>query len=234
MTLWVFAGHLFTALILGSLIGLERQWRQRQAGLRTNALVAVSAAAFVSLSALVPGDNSPTRIASYVVSGIGFLGAGVILRDGMNVRGLNTAATLWSSAAVGVLAGWGFTAYAMVTTLMILLANVALRPLAHLIDRRPLSEATEVEMRYMLHLVCLEQDEPRVRIHLLEELEREKLHLLSLSSEDIENTSRARVEAEVRALTRDDTPIERIVSRLSVVPGVSAVGWTFAMDEKTE
>jgi putative Mg2+ transporter-C (MgtC) family protein len=82
------------AFILGTLIGAERQWRQRTAGLRTNVLVAVGAAAFTDLGARLLGPDGATRIISYVVSGIGFLGAGVILKEGTQIRGLNTAATL--------------------------------------------------------------------------------------------------------------------------------------------
>src|SRR6202035_5274009 len=97
--------NLFVALSLGAAIGVERQWRQRLAGLRTNTLVALGAASFVVFASLFPGEASPTRVAAQVVSGIGFLGAGIIFREGLNVRGLNTAATLWCSAAVGLLAG---------------------------------------------------------------------------------------------------------------------------------
>ena len=81
--------------------------RQRKAGLRTNALVALGASAYMVFSMLVEGDMSPSRVAAQVVSGIGFLGAGIIFRDGFNVHGLTTAATLWCSAAVGLLAGAG-------------------------------------------------------------------------------------------------------------------------------
>jgi putative Mg2+ transporter-C (MgtC) family protein len=94
--------NLPTAVGLGAVIGFERQWRNRLAGLRTNTLVALGAASFVVFAELVPGDASPTRVAAQVVSGIGFLGAGIIFREGFNVRGLNTAATLWCSAAVGL------------------------------------------------------------------------------------------------------------------------------------
>jgi putative Mg2+ transporter-C (MgtC) family protein len=92
---------LFTAFVLGTLIGAERQYRQRTAGLRTNVLVAVGAAAFVDLAMHLDGADGAVRVIAYVVSGIGFLGAGVIMKQGMDVRGLNTAATLWASAAVG-------------------------------------------------------------------------------------------------------------------------------------
>ena len=107
--------RLGAGLALGSVIGMERQWRARGAGLRTNALVATGAALFVLLSAYGfdtgprggPRVADPTRVAAQIVSGIGFLGGGVILREGLNVRGLNTAATLWCAGAVGALAGAG-------------------------------------------------------------------------------------------------------------------------------
>lgn len=104
MTWTPFILHLTLAVALGAIIGAERQWRQRMAGLRTNALVATGAAIFI-LSSVSTSPDSPGRIAAQIVSGIGFLGAGVIMRQGMNISGLNTAATLWCSAGVGVLAG---------------------------------------------------------------------------------------------------------------------------------
>ena len=96
--------NLAVALGLSAVIGFERQWRNRLAGLRTNTLVALGAASFVIFEQLIPGESSPTRVAAQVVSGIGFLGAGLIFREGLSVRGLNTAATLWCSAAIGVIA----------------------------------------------------------------------------------------------------------------------------------
>lgn len=106
MLMFPYISNLLAAMLLGALIGAERQWRQRMAGLRTNALVATGAAVFI-LSSMSTSPDSPGRIAAQIVSGIGFLGAGVIMREGMNVRGLNTAATLWCSAAIGVLCGLG-------------------------------------------------------------------------------------------------------------------------------
>ena len=104
-----FVLHVGAALAMGIAIGMERQFRQHPAGLRTNALVCVGAALFVSLSGMVTNDTTATcRMAAHVVSGIGFLGGGVILREGMNVKGMNTAATLWCSRRRGALAGAGF------------------------------------------------------------------------------------------------------------------------------
>ena len=92
--------QLGVAVATGATIGFERQWRNRLAGLRTNTLVALGASTFVLLDQLISGEGGSTRVAAQVVSGIGFLGAGVIFKEGLSVRGLNTAATLWCSAAV--------------------------------------------------------------------------------------------------------------------------------------
>src|SRR5262245_28626480 len=100
--------RLATALVVGVIIGIERQWRHKMPGLRTNVLVAVGAAMFCLIAALSAHEASPTRIVAQIASGTGFLGAGVILRDGLNIRGLNTAATLWCAAAAGAMAGSGF------------------------------------------------------------------------------------------------------------------------------
>lgn len=129
MTMTPYILNLVIAMCLGALIGAERQWRQRMAGLRTNALVATGAAVFI-LSSIETSPDSPGRIAAQVVSGIGFLGAGVIMREGMNIRGLNTAATLWCSAGIGVLCGLGLYQLATIATLLILCANILLREAA--------------------------------------------------------------------------------------------------------
>jgi putative Mg2+ transporter-C (MgtC) family protein len=132
----------------GAAIGFERQYRARMAGLRTNALVAVGATLFVLLSSYgfdgLPGTADPTRVAAQIVSGIGFLGAGVIMREGLTVRGLNTAATLWCSAAIGSLAGAGLFHVAITGTAVVLLVNIALRIVGRAMDRRPPSaQSTE-------------------------------------------------------------------------------------------
>ena len=147
MLMFPYIANLLAAMLLGALIGAERQWRQRMAGLRTNALVATGAAVFI-LSSISTSPDSPGRIAAQVVSGIGFLGAGVIMREGMNVRGLNTAATLWCSAAIGVLCGLGQFWQAAAATLIILCANILLREAAQRINQIP--GATEEEKCYVL------------------------------------------------------------------------------------
>jgi putative Mg2+ transporter-C (MgtC) family protein len=149
-----FALRLFTALLLGATVGMERQWRQRMAGTRTNALVAAGASAFVMAGSLLIDDPSATgRVTSYVVSGVGFLGAGVIFKDAANIRGLNTAATIWCSAAVGVLAGLGALHLSLLLTIAVLLANIGLRPLAYRIHPA-LPDSAPIETTYELKMTC--------------------------------------------------------------------------------
>jgi len=130
---------LSTAFVLGGVIGFERQYRQRTAGLRTNVLVAVGAAIFVDLARHLGGSGGATSVVAYVVSGIGFLGAGVIMREEGNIRGIKTAATLWGSAAVGACAGADLIVEAILAAVIVLVANTLLRPAVNRILAAPLS-----------------------------------------------------------------------------------------------
>src|SRR3954451_7255731 len=160
---------LFTAFVLGTLIGAERQYRQRTAGLRTNVLVAVGAAAFVDLAMHLTGADGSVRVIAYVVSGIGFLGAGVIMKEGMTVRGLNTAATLWASAAVGSCAGADMVAQSALLTAFVLAGNTLLRPLVNAIDRKPLNEQTS-EATYEVIVTTDAAGAPGLREQVVEKL----------------------------------------------------------------
>jgi putative Mg2+ transporter-C (MgtC) family protein len=223
-----FAARAGVALVLGALIGLERQWRQRTAGLRTNALVALGAALFEEFAVLLSGQPGvdPTRIAAYVVSGIGFLGAGVILRDGIHVRGINTAATIWCSAAVGVLAGAGYLPAAAIGTVLVLTAHLALRPVAQRVDRIPASPDTEVETAYTFRAVTRAADEAHIRTLLVRELTGDDFVLHSVKSHDLDGPAGlVEVTAELQSQGRDDLALEAAVSRLSLEPAVSSVTW---------
>ncbi len=227
MTHTDFALRLAMALALGAGIGLERQWRQRLAGLRTNALVCTGSALFVALTSLAIGEPSPTRIAAQVVCGIGFLGAGIIMRDGLSVRGLNTAATLWCAAAVGTLAGSGFIIEAVLGTVIVLAANVVLRPLAQRINQQP-CHSTEIETRYRVRATCRGADEARVRALLLQAVNGNPLLLRSLQSQDVEPLGTVEVSSQLIATGRSDALLERIVARLCLESSVTAVSWEVA------
>lgn len=129
--------RLLLAVGLGAAIGLEREWRQKPAGLRTNILIAVGAALFTVLSLrLTISGGTPDRIAAQVVTGIGFLGAGAIMRSGQSVHGMTTAATIWVNAAIGMAAGAGEFLIAMLATAVTLVVLVVLPPIEAFFERR--------------------------------------------------------------------------------------------------
>ncbi|HDU8497244.1 TPA: MgtC/SapB family protein [Morganella morganii] len=132
------------AFVLGFFIGIERQYRQRNAGLRTHVLVTLGAAVFVNLANSLTGYDGAVKVISYVVSGIGFIGAGVIMRQDGGIQGLNTSATIWCSGAIGAAAGSNMYAIAILSTFFVLIINVLLRPVVNVIDRKPLSEQSEI------------------------------------------------------------------------------------------
>lgn len=217
--------RLLAGVSLGAVIGFERQFRARMAGLRTNALVAAGATLFVLLSAhgFSGGTADPTRVAAQIVSGIGFLGAGVILRDGFNVRGLNTAATLWCSAAVGSLAGAGMLPTALAGTVVVVVVNTALRAAGRKVDRRPEAGDEETTL-YSFVAVTDDAHEAHIRALLVQSLNRTDFQLASVASSDI-GSGRVEVRAEMMADRRDDRQMESAVSRLSLEPHVTSVGW---------
>jgi len=226
MELLTFALNVGVALLMGLAIGLERQFRQHPAGLRTNALVCTGAAMFVSLSHLMGDTASPTRVASYIVSGVGFLGGGVILREGLNVKGMSTAATLWCSAAVGTLAGAGFPAHALLGTVIVLTVHLSLRPLALWIDNRT-KMATDVETVYHLRITCEEKQENLIRTILMRHIgSHSKIKLQGISSEENkDNHQSAIVMADILALDQQDKALQEIMSRLNIEPSVQSVSW---------
>lgn len=231
----IFAARAAVALVLGAAVGLERQWRQRTAGLRTNALVALGAALFELFAVLLTGKQGvdPTRIAAYVVSGIGFLGAGVILRDGVTVRGINTAATIWCSAAVGVLAGAGYLPAAAIGAGLILLGHLALRPVARRVDRLPASTDTEIETSYTFRAICQVTDQSHIRALMVQELCRDGFVLQSVRSHDLSTgCGQAEITAGLHRHGRDDLALEAAVTRLSIEPSVSSVTWKACQPEE--
>jgi putative Mg2+ transporter-C (MgtC) family protein len=213
-----------TALLLGMALGVERQLRQHPAGLRTNTLVCVGAALFVSLSFRV-GAADPTRIAGQVVSGIGFLGGGVILREGLNVRGMSTAATLWCSAAIGTLAGGGRRAEAALGAAAVLAVHLGLRPVVKRIDAR-LKGSRDVETFYRVRVVCREQDAPAVRTIILRHINAvPAMTVQGLSTQDGDRPDQGIVVAEIFSQERNDKRLDDLISRLGIEPSVTSVSW---------
>ncbi|MEU7636251.1 MULTISPECIES: MgtC/SapB family protein [unclassified Streptomyces] len=225
LTVVDFLVRLATGVACGALIGVERQWRARMAGLRTNALVAAGATLFVLYSTAVGDSGSPTRVASYVVSGIGFLGGGVILRDGAGVRGLNTAATLWCSAAVGVLAASGRLEFAVLGTLAVLAVHLVLRPAGRLLDRAPAAGSDpDAAVHATVHVVCERRAETHIRALLLQALTSSGLTPISLRARrDAEDATSVRAAVTVSGDLAQ--ALEQVIARLSLEPDVRDLHW---------
>jgi putative Mg2+ transporter-C (MgtC) family protein len=216
--------RLAVGLGCGALIGAERQWRARMAGLRTNALVAAGATLFVLYSD-IDGSPNATQVAAYVVSGIGFLGGGVILRDGFHVRGLNTAATLWCSAAVGVLAASGRLLFAVIGTGTVIAVHLIGRPLGQLIDHDNPAVEEEGLSPYELHITSKPKSEPRIRALLVQDTTKSEVVLTGIDATRSEDGTETRLTAHL--LVGGDAPqlLEELVARVSLEPGIRTVHW---------
>ena len=214
---------LTAAFVLGTLIGAERQYRQRNAGLRTNVLVAVGAAAFVDLAMHLTGTDGAVRVIAYVVSGIGFLGAGVIMKQGMDVRGLNTAATLWASAAVGSCAGADMVAQAVALTVFVLAGNTLLRPLVNAINRIPLDEKAS-EATYYFKLAVTTEALPDMRDQLIEKLENANYPVAGIEVVET-GDDLLEIVAKLVATAVDPNELNAVVSEMQRQPGVRHATW---------
>jgi putative Mg2+ transporter-C (MgtC) family protein len=210
--------RLSLAAVLGGAIGFERELRDREAGLRTHLLVCLGSALFTIVSAygfrdfLTSGDQvvraDPTRIAAQIVTGIGFLGAGAIIRQGLTVRGLTTAATLWVSAAIGIAAGAGYYSGAIIGTVVTIVALWPLRIVAYRVFERLRPEERSI-------VVELRQDTKVTQ--LLEVLEHENARVEHFQLEE---------EPDRRVVTLTlDTPSEKLLSSLADLEFVQGVEW---------
>ena len=222
---------LSVAFVLGMLIGAERQYRTRAAGLRTNVLVAVGAAAFVDLAMHLAGADGAVRVIAYVVSGIGFLGAGVIMKEGMNVRGLNTAATLWSSAAVGACAGADLAAQAVAVTVFVIAGNTLLRPLVNAIDRIPFDERTS-EATYSVRITAGRAAADELRDHLEERLEAADYPVADVDVEAAEHADdKVEIVATLVSTSVEPDELDAVIADLERRPGVDHATWETSTKE---
>jgi putative Mg2+ transporter-C (MgtC) family protein len=206
------------AALLGGVIGIEREFREREAGLRTHMLVAVGAALFTVVSAFgfrdVLGSGSgafvrldPSRISAQIVSGIGFLGAGAIIRQGLSIRGLTTAATLWAVAAIGMASGAGSYAAAIITTVLVLIMLWPLRLVGRLLDR---------DHVHRLDVVLSSGGSPRA---VVEAVERLGVHLESFEVGEDERSVEVKLHLP-RGISR-----EVVVRALAAHDGIRGASW---------
>ena len=219
--------NLSAAFVLGALIGIERQVRQRTAGLRTNTLVAVGAAIFVSLGARLfdttGGPQTTIHVVAYVVSGIGFLGAGAIMKKGADISGLNTAATLWWSGAVGACAGASLLGEAGLAALFVLASNTLLRPAVNRINRHPFREEAG-ETTYMVHVICRRDIQSDIHEKMVE-----MLNEASYPTRQVEDHAfghdALEIEFTLYATAVQAEDLDAVIKKAEALPGVQQAFW---------
>lgn len=228
MTIYDFILRLVAAILLGGAVGFERQWRQKSAGLRTNTLVSTGAAAYILLSLFINEGmgGDPSRVAAQVVTGIGFLGAGVIMKDGFSVQGLNTAATIWCSAAVGSLAGVGLMLEASIVTAAIILIHLLLRPISIRLSKvSPYVRNELSETEYVVAVRCKQRVESRIRILLLQYFTSDERLLLKSLASSMDEEKEVTIKAVVLAVGEQDFSMEKLVGRLTLELDVTRASW---------
>ena len=214
-----------TALFAAGVIGMERQARQHPAGLRTHALVGVAAALFSSLTLLMDNKANPTHIAAYIVTGIGFLGGGVIMKDGLNIRGMTTAATLWCSAAVGTLAGSGFPIHCLIGTAFVLAVNVGLRPVDRWLDSQR-STSSEVEHNFRLRFVCEERQDAVLRSILWRHVHSQPhIAIHGIATQAADQPGLAVILVQISTFGQQEHALQDLIGRLNIEPSVKSVSW---------
>lgn len=220
---------LLMAFVLGGIVGYERQYRQRTAGLRTNVLVAVGAALFVNMADRLDGHGGSVRVISYVVSGIGFLGAGVIMREEGNVRGINTAATLWGSAAIGAACGAMLFFEASLGALFVLAANTLLRPLVNAMNRQPL-DTEAVEATYTVYVIAAQAERQETLERVEQALEAAGYPIRELQQHAF-GQNEVEIEATLMATSVDGEALDAVVDALSKLPQVHQAFWSPSTSE---
>jgi putative Mg2+ transporter-C (MgtC) family protein len=210
------------AALLGIAIGFERQWRQKRAGLHTEALIAIGASLFAMLDFILPGDN--TRIVAGIVTGVGFLGGGVIFRTESNVTGINTAATIWGTAAIGAFAGLGLWWEASIAAGGVVVMNIILERLEVVVDKRA---GQRGEVIYKLSVRYKPEGQQAVGQEIFAAISGSSLSLQSLTRHNAEDDC-VELRAEIYSPKPDDERIEALSTHLLGMTGVIRADWRSA------
>lgn len=228
-TVWGFAIRLLIAAGLGILIGAERQLTKHRTGILTNVIVCVGSFAFTAFSYLAKdGSSDVTRVAAQIVSGIGFLGAGVIISDGTKIKGINTAASIWASASVGILCcldRWWFAAMVAGT---IVLAHIVIHPITEFITKKQeynKGKTDKLETFYRISIVCSEENADEIKKNIIEyfrELDDVLLRNLEMSDVDGGNV---KVRAEISTKRKNNELVEHIITHVGKHEDIISTGW---------
>ncbi len=224
-----FVIRILIAVALGVFMGLERQLTNHVTGILTNVIVCVGSFAFTAFSYLAFTDGVDlTRVAAGIVSGIGFLGAGVILSDGTKVKGLTTAASIWASSAVGILCCLDKIWYAVIVAATIVISHLILHPISEFINqtqRYNKEKLRNQEAFYKISIVCTEDNADEIKTHIMQyirDLDNILLRKLDMVGTDNGNE---RITAEVSTKKKDNELIERIITHIGKHENIISTGW---------
>lgn len=220
--MFVFLVHIAVAFLLSFCVGIERQWRRRSIGLRMSVLVSIASLMFTHAS-LSFFDADTSRVASQIVCGIGFLGAGIILKDeNRNITGLNTAATMWCAAAIGMLCGLGLVIEAIIGTIFVLLSNIILRKVSYQLS---LIEPTKDGYHhYSLKISCKIKNMTDVRNQLFEFGSKEHICIDDMDVVEKEN-DKCTVIVKVRIPRNKLNFIEHLMNAMTLNNNILSIGW---------
>lgn len=224
--------RLTLAVLLGAMVGVERQWHHKVAGVKTHALVTAGAAAFALLSqlGLGPGSN-PAQIAAGVVTGIGFIGGGVIMRRGASVQGINTAATLWAAGGLGLAVGGGHYGVASAVLVAVLVAELPLRWLSLWIDRH--SGTPQALGSYRLLVTLAPSAEQEVRAALAGFCAARRAEVAD-HGETRSGAVEVLLEARIRLPSDEAGAMRELSGTLAALPGVSRAEWSRSTEDERE
>ena len=206
-------------LLLSILIGSERQYRNGVVGLRTNVLVAIGSFMFNYVTFGVSGDHDFTRMGAGIVSGMGFLGAGIIIQENNRVKGLNTAATLWCVSAIGVLTSSGMLFESCVGTFLVLFSNIILRLISFFVMNKIQNKLKE---KCILRVSCTRTIEGSICQTLSSYIEQHNLNLISMNKDEV---TKDEVKLVVTIITSRPDEVDNLVKALSAEVGVTSLSW---------
>ena len=217
-----FASRIILSMILGFLIGLERQMTGHLVGIRINVLICLGTS-FFTMFPLIHGSDQVFRVGSAIISGVGFLCSGVIFKENGSVRGMNTAATLWCTAAIGILSTSEQPVWAILATVILVSSNLILRPLARKID--VVGNQSDREREYRISVICQDPAEPEIRQLLINSNTCKTLYLRNLESGDVIG-GKTEVIAELYSVGKSkDHVVEFLVGVILKNPNVVSAGW---------
>lgn len=229
-----FTIRLLISIFLGLIVGFERQWTRHPAGILTNLIVCMGSFLFTAFGMLVIADADGaissvdlSRIPSGIVSGIGFLGAGVMIKEGLNIRGLNTAATIWATSAVGVLCCADNIWFSIIAGTAIVLCHIVFHPLSKLVTNKRYNKVDNsyVERLYSISVVVKDDAAADTREKLMLAIKNEKSLLLrNLETKDVDDDN-MKIKAIISSVDKDESRIEKIITIIGVDTAVLQSGW---------